>query len=100
MAQQRGDLLVEIGLFFTPRHTVSLRAKSLRPNGDSELGACAATYRGHILPFVREAAERVDELLDFRFPPDAEAVVMRWEEFMQVSISPHGRLPWQFLPPI
>jgi hypothetical protein len=100
LAQQRGDLLVEIGLFLTPRHTVSLCAKSLRPNGDSKLGACAATYRGHILQFVLEAAERVDELLEFRFPPDAEAVVMRWEKFMQVSISPHGRLPWQFLPPI
>ena len=100
LAQQRGDLLVEIGLFFTPMHTVSICTKSLRPNGDSKLGACAATYRGHILPFVREAAERVDELLDFRFPPGAEAVVMRWEEFMQVSISPHGHLPWRFLPPI
>jgi hypothetical protein len=99
LAQQRGDLLVEIGLFFTPRHTVSLCTKSLRSNGDSKLGACAATYRGHILQFVLEAAERADELLDFRFPPDAEAVVMRWKKNL-VSISPHGHLPWRFLPPI
>jgi hypothetical protein len=63
------------------------------------LGACAATYRGHILPFVLEAAERIDELLDFRFPPDAVAVVMRWRK-MQVSASPHGHPAWKFLPQI
>jgi hypothetical protein len=99
LAQQRGDLHVEVSLFLTPRHTVSLRAKSLRPDGDSKLGACAATYRGHILQFALEAAERIDELLDFQFPPDAEAVVVRWGK-KPVSISPHGHLPWQFLPPI
>jgi len=99
LAQQRGDLLVEIGLFFTPMHTVSICTKSLRPSGDSKLGACAATYRGHVLQFALEAAERIDELLDFWFPPDAEAVVVRWGK-KPVSISPHGHLPWQFLPPI
>jgi hypothetical protein len=99
LAQQRGDLHVEVSLFLTPRHTVSLCTKSLQPNGDSKAGACAATYRGHILQFVREAAERVDELLDFRFPPDTEAVVMRWGK-KPVSISPHGHLPWLFLPQI
>jgi hypothetical protein len=99
LAKQRGDLLIEIGLFFTPRHTVSLCTKSLQPSGDSKLGACAATYRGHILQFVLEAAERVDELLGFQFPPDTEAVVMRWGK-KPVSISPHGHLPWRFLPQI
>jgi len=99
LAQQRGDLLIEIGLFFTPKHTVSLCAKSLKPDGGSKVGACAATYRGHILPFVREAAKRVDELLDFQFPHDAKAVVMQWGEKL-VSISPHGHLPWRFLPQI
>jgi hypothetical protein len=38
-------------------------------------------------------------LLDFRFPPDAEAVMMRWGK-KPVSISPHGHLPWLFLPQI
>jgi hypothetical protein len=99
LAKQPEDPLIEIGLFFMPRHTVSLCTKSLQPNGDSKLGACLATHRGHILPVVREATERVDELLEFQFPPDAEAVVMRWGKKL-VSVSPHGHLPWQFLPQI
>jgi hypothetical protein len=99
LAQQRGDLTIEIGVFLTPKHTVSLCTKSVEPNSKPKLGACAATYLGHILPFVREATERVDELLEFQFPPDTEAVVMRWGR-KPVSISPHGHQPWQFLPSI
>jgi hypothetical protein len=99
LAQQRVDLLVEIGLFFAPGHTVSLCTKGLWPNGDSKLGACAATCWGHILQFVLEATKRIDELLDFQFPPNAEAVVMQWEK-MRVSVSPHGHPAWKFLPQI
>jgi hypothetical protein len=100
LLQQRGDLLLTISLCLTPGRTVMLRTLSFHQTKlGSSGGACAATYRDHILPFVREAATRVDELLNFQFPPDAEAV-MTWWGLMQVSISPHGHLPWLFLPQI
>jgi hypothetical protein len=100
LRKQQEDLLLFISLHLRPGHTVSIETSTLQVSKlDSRGGACAATYRGHILPFVREAAARFEELLEFQFPPDAKAVVAWWG-MMEVSISPHGHWPWLFLPPI
>jgi hypothetical protein len=57
------------------------------------LGPCAATYRAHIVDFVRELAGRIDELMETKLP----GPVVTWWGPMKVAITPPGFLPMEYL---
>jgi hypothetical protein len=56
-------------------------------------GPCVATYRAHIVDFVRELAGRINKLMKTKLP----GPVVTWWGPMEVAITPPGFLPTEYL---